>query len=91
MQNRRVLRQFVLRKLAKAPVICLELSALNVFVLCQGLFLWLAVYPEGKMAKKLEEKLQNILFNLLPDCRNEITELLTFEVPKNCENQRPEN
>ncbi|MDY7006982.1 MAG: hypothetical protein SWX82_24410 [Cyanobacteriota bacterium] len=54
MQNLKVLRQFVLARLAKAPVICLELSALDVFVICQALLVWLIVYPGSKMADKVK-------------------------------------
>ena len=88
MRNSRVLRQFVLRKLARAPIISVQISALDVLVICQALLVWLTVYPGNEMVKKLANKLQNILFNLLPNCRNEITLLLTYGVSKAYDNTK---
>ncbi|NET28852.1 hypothetical protein [Okeania sp. SIO1I7] len=77
MQNSRILRQFVLQKLAKAPSISVQVSALDVLVICQALLAWLTVYPGSEMVKNLIKKLRNVLFGLLPNYRNEITFLLT--------------
>lgn len=88
MQSLKVLRHFVLGKLAKAPVLCLELSALDVFIICQALLVWLAIHPGNKIAENLKKKLQNILFNLLPNCRDEITSLLTIGVSKHYGNSK---
>ena len=76
MRNSRVLRQFVLRKLARAPIISVQISALDVVVVCQALSLWMALFLPGKTIKDLFTKLRNTLFNLLPQCKEEIKLLL---------------
>ncbi|NEO55921.1 MAG: hypothetical protein F6K54_24345 [Okeania sp. SIO3B5] len=69
MQNLQVSRQFVLQKLAKVPIISVQISALDMFVICQALLLWLNFYPGNEMANKLLKKLRSNLSNLLPKYR----------------------
>ncbi|GGA56072.1 hypothetical protein [Okeania sp. KiyG1] len=86
MQNPIILPQFVLSKLAKAPIITVQISALDLFVICQALLVWSNIYPGKKMAEKLVGKFKSLLFFLLPNCRNEITLLLTYGASKAYDN-----
>ncbi|NES64192.1 MAG: hypothetical protein F6K24_02450 [Okeania sp. SIO2D1] len=82
MQKPIILRQLVLEKLTKAPIISVQISALDLLVICQALLLWLTIYPGNGMTNKLLRKLRNNLSNLLPNWQTEVTTLLIHGASK---------